>query len=295
MGGLRLDRAPRSRAALLGGALLLGACGGGGREDPILQLSSEEALEEGRKLMAEGKWNPARKYFIHAFEVEPNSASGREGLLLAADAYFKAGGQDNLIKAEARYRDFVNRFPTSEHAAYAQFQIGLTLSRRIAKPDRDQSISKQAVEALEDVERFYPTSEFAAQAMEEAERVRAHLAEHDYMVGRFYERFGLPNSAIDRYVYLLENYADYAEKDKVLYHLCAAYLARKGQGDRRPRARRPASVWRASTPRANMSRRSPSVGPKSPSPSERSSSRRRLPPAPILLLTPGPPASDDGL
>jgi outer membrane protein assembly factor BamD len=227
---MRLDRRLVG-AALLGAVLLLGACGGDGREDPILQLSSEEALEEGRKLMAEGKWNPARKYFIHAFEVEPNSASGREGLLLAADAYFKAGGQDNLIKAEARYRDFVNRFPTSEHAAYAQFQIGLTLSRRIAKPDRDQSISKQALEALEDVERFYPTSEFAAQAIEEAERVRAQLAEHDYMVGRFYERFGLPNSAIDRYVYLLENYADYAEKDKVLYHLCAAYLARKGKGD----------------------------------------------------------------
>jgi len=217
--------------ALLAVALVLGACGGGGREDPILQLSSKEALEEGKKLMAEKKWNPARKYFIHAFEVEPNSTTGREGLLLAADAYFNAGGQDNMVKAEARYRDFVNRFPTSERAAYAQYQIGLTLSRRIAKPDRDQSISVQAVQSLEDVERFYPTSEYAALAKEEAERVRARLAEHDYMVGRFYKRFGLPNSAVDRYVYLLENFPDYTERDKVLYHLCAAYLARKAPGD----------------------------------------------------------------
>ena len=218
-------------AALLAAALALGACGGGGREDPILQLSSQEALDEGKKLMADKKWNPARKYFIHAFEVEPNSATGREGLLLAADAYFMAGGEDNMIKAEARYRDFVNRFPTSERAAYAQYQIGLTLSRRIAKPDRDQSISVQAVQALEDVERFYPTSEYAAQAKDEAARVRARLAEHDYMVGRFYKRFGLPNSAVDRYVYLLENFPDYTERDKVLYHLCAAYLARKAPGD----------------------------------------------------------------
>ena len=192
-------------AAILVAALVLGGCGGGGREDPILQLSSQEALDEGRKLMEQKKWQPARKYLIHAFEVEPNSATGREGLLLAADCYFNAGGDDNLIKAEARYRDFVNRFPTSERAAYAQYQIGLTLSRRIAKPDRDQSISVQAVQSLEDVERFYPTSEYAPLAVEEAARVRARLAEHDYMVGRFYKRFGLPNSAIDRYVYLLEN------------------------------------------------------------------------------------------
>ena len=289
--GMRLDR--RCCRALLGGALLLGACGGGGREDPILQLSSEEALEEGRKLMAEGKLAPARKYFIHAFEVEPNSASGREGLLLAADAYFMAGGQDNLIKAEARYRDFVNRFPTSEHAAYAQFQIGLTLSRRIAKPDRDQSISKQALESLEDVERFYPTSEFAAQATEEAEQVRAHLAEHDYMVGRFYERFGLPNSAIDRYEYLLENYADYAEKDKVLYHLCTAYLARKGQGDR-DLARETCQRLESEYPESKYVEKIPKRWPEEPEPAtvkQPAETTAGADPAP----DPGPPASDDGL
>jgi outer membrane protein assembly factor BamD len=216
--------------ALVTLAAAFGACGGV-REDPILELSSAEALEEGRKLMAEGKFNPARRYFIHAFEVEPNSVTGREGLLLAADAYFKAGGEDNLIKAEARYRDFVNRFPTSEHAAYAQFQIGLSLSRRIVKPDRDQAVSKQALQALEDVQRFYPTSTFAAQAAEEVERVRGHLAEHDFLVGRFYRRFGLPYSAVQRYESLLENYPEYAAKDKVLYHLCDAYLARRGEGD----------------------------------------------------------------
>ena len=281
-------------AALLGGSLLLlGACGGMKREDPILQLSSEEALEEGRKLMAQGKWNPARKYFIHAFEVEPNSESGREGLLLAADAYFKAGGQDNLIKAEARYRDFVNRFPTSEHAAYAQFQIGLTLSRRISKPDRDQSISQQALESLQDVERFYPTSEFAAQAGTEAERVRAHLAEHDFMVGRFYERYGLPNSAIDRYVYLLENYVDYAERDKVLYHLCAAYLKRKGKGDT-DLARQTCERLQSEYPESKYVEKIPKRWPEEPEPKEPKQPDETAggaDPAP----TPGPPATDDGL
>jgi len=286
------------RAVLLLGALALGACGGTS-EDPILELSSQEALEQGRKLMAEGKWNPARKYFIHAFEVEPNSATGREGLLLAADAYFKAGGSDNLIKAEARYRDFVNRFPTSEHAAYAQFQIGLTLSRRIAKPDRDQSISKQAAQALEDVERFYPTSEFAAQAKEEAERVRAHLADHDYMVGRFYERYGLPNSAIDRYVYLLENYPEYAERDKVLYHLCQAYLERKGKGDR-DLARETCQRLEKEYPESQYVEKIPKRWPEEPEPKDDHGPKEAKEPKEAAAgsdpaPTPPPPAGNGGL
>lgn len=279
--------------ALLASALALGACGGT-REDPILQLSSQEALEQGHQLMAQGKWGPARKYFIHAFEVEPNSATGREGLLLAADAYFMAGGEDNLIKAEARYRDFVNRFPTSDHAAYAQFQIGLTLARRIAKPDRDQSISKQALGSLEDVERFYPTSEYAAQAKEQAVQVRAHLADHDFIVGRFYERYGLPNSAIDRYVYLLKNYPEYAETDKVLYHLCEAYLARKAKGDG-DLARETCQRLESEYPESQYVEKIPKRWPEEPEPAEEKKEPAETAAGADPSPTPSPPAAGSGL
>jgi outer membrane protein assembly factor BamD len=286
--------------AVLALALAVLGCGSR-REDPILQLSSQEALEQGRTLMAEGKWDQARRYFIHAFEVEPNSATGREGLLLAADAFFMAGGPENLIKAEARYRDFVNRFPTSEHAAYAQFQIGLALSRRIVKPDRDQSVSKQALEALEDVERFYPASNYAAEAKLEMERVRGHLAEHDYLVGRFYQRYGLPHSAIERYDYLLEHYPGYPERDKVLYHLCEAYRARRTPGDG-DLARATCQRLESEFPESEYVAKIPKQWPEDPEPKE-SKSRAGAPKDKRAGATPGaepsptpvPSAADDGL
>jgi outer membrane protein assembly factor BamD len=205
---------------------LLAGCGGGLKDDPILALASVEALEEGKKLLAEGKYTQARPYFTHAFEVEPNSVSGREGLLLAADAMFLAGGEQNLIKAESRYRDFVNRFPTSEHTAYAQFQIGLCLANRVVRPDRDQSVTVEAISALLDVQRFYPTSTYSQQASEEIGRLRSRQAEHDYVVGRFYQRFGIPFAAAQRYEHILENYPDYGEPDKILLQLCRLYTVR---------------------------------------------------------------------
>ena len=61
--------------------------------------------------LAQAKYNKAGALLTHAFEVEPNSRSGREALLLAADAYFLHGGSDDYIKCEAKYRDFLNRFP----------------------------------------------------------------------------------------------------------------------------------------------------------------------------------------
>jgi outer membrane protein assembly factor BamD len=203
--------------------LAVTACRSGVSEDPILKLSAEESLAQGKELMAKTKYAKARPYFTHAFEVEPNSAIGREGLLLAADTYYQEGGSTNYVQAEAKYRDFLNRFPTSTQAAYVQFQIANSLAKRMERPDRDQSVTRKALQAYEELGRLYPTSEYAAQSQEQSKLVKANLAEHEFMIGRFYQRFGIPGPATDRWEYLLANYPDYPEKDKVLYHLILVY------------------------------------------------------------------------
>ena len=60
-------------------------CKGGIREDPILRLSADEAFQKGQELMEKKKHTQAVKYFDHAFEVAPNSRTGRDALLLAVD------------------------------------------------------------------------------------------------------------------------------------------------------------------------------------------------------------------
>jgi outer membrane protein assembly factor BamD len=199
------------------------ACRGGVAEDPILQLSAEESLAQGKDLLAREKYGRARPFFTHAYEVEPNSAIGREGLLLAADTFFLEGGTTNFVQAEAKYRDFLNRFPTSQQAAYVQFQIANSLAKRMEKPDRDQTVTRKALEAYQDLLRLYPTSEYAGQAREQMKLVQNNLAEHEFVIGRFYLRYGSPVSATERFEFLLANYPEYAAKDKVIYHLGLAY------------------------------------------------------------------------
>lgn len=210
--------------ALVSSLGLLFGCSGGGALDPILQLSAEESLARGKELMEQKKWLRSREYLIHAFEVEPNSATGREALLLVADSHFQDGGTENFIRAEAKYRDFQNRFPTSEHAAYVQFQIANSLAQRMLRPDRDQASTRQALESYLDLLRIYPTTEYAAQAQEQILVVKDNLAKSEFLKGYFHVRsMRLPQAAIRRFENLMADYPDYSEMDKVLFYLGRAY------------------------------------------------------------------------
>lgn len=199
--------------------VFLGACGKGVTEDPILRLSAAEAMVEGKALLERGKFGLAREYFQHAFEVEPNSAMGREALLLVADALFQQGGSQNYLKAEAKYRDFQNRFPTSGRSAYVQFQMARSLEERVRPPDRDQSISRKALEAFDDVILVFPTSEYAAQSRERITGIRQILAESEFVKGRFNQKLRLHQAAVNRYDYLLEEFPEFLATDKVLFYL----------------------------------------------------------------------------
>jgi outer membrane protein assembly factor BamD len=224
--------------------LALGGCrSGGAPDDPILRLSAEESLAQGKDLLAREKYAAARPYFTHAFEVEPNSAIGREALLLAADTYYLQGGTSNFVQAEAKYRDYLNRFPTSEQAAYVQFQIANSLAKRMERPDRDQTVTRKALESYQELIRLYPTSEYASQAKEQMNAVLSNLAEHEFQIGRFYQRFGLPVAAAERYEFLLSTYPQYNEKDKILFYLGVAYQESNRLEDARKTFERLASEY----------------------------------------------------
>ncbi len=211
-------------------AVAFAGCKGGKKADPMLSLSAAESLAQGKELLAQEKYPRARPFLVHAFEVEPNSATGREALLLAADTFYLEGGSGNYVSAEAKYRDFLNRFPTSERSAYAQFQVASSLAKRMERPDRDQSMTRKALAACEELLRLYPTSEYAAQAREQIRVVRDNLAEHELVVGRFYLRYGIPVAAVQRMEYLLATYPEYGEKDKAFFYLGQAYQeARRGE------------------------------------------------------------------
>ena len=101
---------------------------------PDSALSADEALTKGKESDGPGKVQGGDAVPGSRIRGRPQLGDGREALLLSADSYFLAGGTANFVKAEAKYRDFLNRFPTSDRSDYVQMQIATAWRSRCSNP-----------------------------------------------------------------------------------------------------------------------------------------------------------------
>ncbi len=202
--------------------------------DPeLLQLSKEQLFQKGEDSYGRRKWQRSRTYFSHLYESFPNDPLGRRSLLRIADTYFEQGDPVNLVEAQYKYRDFINRYPTSDQADYAMLRIAMCSFRQMEKPDRDQQKTREAVEKFDDMLRAHPKSALKGEA--EARRLDAvnRLARHEHLVARFYIKRGSNASAVQRLNYLIDTYANYNDRAGAFYDLGNA-LSRLGrQGEAR--------------------------------------------------------------
>ena len=197
--------------------------------DPqLLKMTKEQIFAKGEDQFAHKKYQRARTYFTHLYENYPNDPLGRRSLLRIADTYYEQGDAVNLVEAQYKYRDFINRYPTSEQADYAMLRIAMCSFKQMEKPDRDQQKTREALEKFDDMLRAYPNSPLKAEGQARRQEVLDRLAKHEHLVARFYLKRGSFTSAVQRLNYLIDTYPNYAERDAVFYDLGSA-LSRLGR------------------------------------------------------------------
>ena len=191
--------------------------------DPeFMSLTKEQIFQRGEQLFERRKWQQSRRHFSHVYENYPNDPLGRRSLLRVADTYFKQGDPVNLVEAQYKYRDFINRFPGSEYADYAMLQIAMVSYKQMEKPDRDQQKTREAVEKFNDMIKAYPRSPLRPEAEKYLNEAVDRLAKHEHIVARFYIKRRSYNAALQRLNYLIDNYPTYTERDAALYDLGVA-------------------------------------------------------------------------
>lgn len=223
--------------ALVAMLFLSFACRGGrGNAAPVVDpelvnLSKEEAFAKGEALYESGKPQRARKFFSYVYENYPNDPLGRRSLLRVADAYYKQGDPVNLVEAQYKYRDFLNRYPGSEFADYAMLQIAKVSAAQMEKPDRDQVKTNEAVEKFRDMLTAFPNSKYREEAEEGLAAALNRLAKHELIVAQFYMKRGNYTAAVGRLNGLVDQYPNYNERDAVFFNLGESLerLGRKGE------------------------------------------------------------------
>ncbi len=198
--------------------------------DPqFARLTKEQAFAKGEDWFAKKRWQRARQYYQYVYETFPGDPLGRRALLRVADTYYEQGDAVNLVEAQYKYRDFINRYPGSDSADYSMLQIAMVSYKQMERPDRDQAKTREAVEKFNDMIRAYPRSHLRPEAEKRLAEAIDRLAKHEHIVAKYYIKRKSYLAATQRLNYLVDTYPQYSDRAGAFYDL-ASSLDAMGRG-----------------------------------------------------------------
>ena len=220
------------------GSLLSGVLGGdesstvgakagkGGALAPDLSESSDGAVagidNEGLAHLQAGSYKKANKTFAEVERKHPYSKWATKAILMQAFSSYQANAYDDSINAGKR---FIALHPGHKDTPYAYYLVAISEYEQIADVRRDQSRTERAVEALEEVARRFPDSQYAADAQKKAGEGRNQLAAKEMEVGRYYMKKGSYLAGINRFKKVVTDYQTSNHTPEALYRLAEGYMA----------------------------------------------------------------------
>jgi outer membrane protein assembly factor BamD len=164
----------------------------------------------------------AAKKFEEVDRQHPYSEWARKSLIMSAYAYYEGRDYDECISAAKRY---VTLHPGTSDAAYAQYLIGSSYFDQIPDISRDQGRTEKALNALEEVSRKFPNSEYAISAKKKLEIARDQLAGKEMTIGRYYQEKRDYTGAINRFKVVVTQYQTTRHVEEALMRLTELYMS----------------------------------------------------------------------
>ncbi len=221
-------------ATMLGGLAVVGGCGGGTGLSKISLFSKSKAkaaekevaadkiYAEADALLERGKYSAAAKKFEEVDRQHPYSPFARRSLVMAAYSHYKSGSYDDAIKTASRYTTL---HPGTKENALATHIIASAYYDQIRDPARDQSRTKKALKALQDLVTRFPDSKYAAQAVNRIRVAKDLLAASEMNVGRYYLKKNNYLAAVNRFKTVVVQYQTTAHVEEALMRLTETYMA----------------------------------------------------------------------
>ena len=205
-------------------ALALTACSLFDKDAAVAPEEPADKLYNEGLYLLNSKKDPknAAKKFEEVDRQHPYSEWARKALIMSAFAYYQGNAYDDCINTARRY---VTLHPGSPDAAYAQFLIGSSYFDQMPEISRDQDRTEKAMQALDEVVRKYPDSEYAVAAKRKIEIARDQLAGKEMDIGR--QNLNSRNfvGAINRFKVVVTRYQTTRHVEEALFRLTEAYMA----------------------------------------------------------------------
>ncbi len=200
-------------------ALGLGACAE--TEPTYVERPVEELYNEAVDALDARDYAGAAAAFDEVERQHPYSTWATRAQIMAAYANYEGNAYDEAIIAADR---FLQLHPSDRDAPYARYLIALAYYEQISGVERDQRLTRLALDALEDVVKRHPETDYARDAQLKIDLAHDHLAGKEMAIGRFYLRRGDYVGAINRFRAVIETYQTTSHVPEALHRLVEAYL-----------------------------------------------------------------------
>jgi len=130
----------------------------------------------------------------------------------------------DFISAAISYSAFAQQHPQDERLNDVLYFLGLSYYKQMLSKDRDQTITKNALSAFEQMLSQFPEDKRTEEVSSLSKRCRNRLVEHEVYVGRYYLRTGEYQAAINRISQALNDFPNYYYRDEAFYYLGSAYF-----------------------------------------------------------------------
>jgi len=120
--------------------------------------------------------------------------------------------------------NFIKTHPVSSYIPYAYYMKALSYYAQIEIPQRDQTMTRDAKAAFEEVISRFPKSSYTKDAKAKMALINDHLAAQEMAVGRYYLKKQEMPAAIERFKDVVTNYSTTSHIEEAFYRLVEAYL-----------------------------------------------------------------------
>lgn len=202
-------------------AVLLWGCSGT-PEPKFVERPVEELYNSAMDNLQIGDYEAAAELFDEVERQHPYSTWASQAQLMAAYSYYQAQKYDDAVAALDR---FIQLHPGSKDVGYAYYLKALCYYEQISDVERDQKMTRLALESLQELVRRFPESRYARDAELKIDLTRDHLAGKHMEIGRFYQRRDSYLAAINRFRMVIEEYQTTTHVPEALHRLVECYLA----------------------------------------------------------------------
>lgn len=209
--------------AVIGMALAVTGCAGmGAKEVKYFERPVEEIYNTALKELQKGRYFQAAEQFDEVERQHPYSVWARRSMLMAAYSNYQINEYDKAILAAQR---FISLHPGNRDVVYAYYLVAISYYEQISDIGRDQKITAEALRALTEVVRRFPTSDYARDARLKIDLTNDHLAGKEMEIGRYYLKQHEYLAAINRFRIVVENFQTTTHVPEALHRLTESYVA----------------------------------------------------------------------